>query len=193
MGKRSCAAAAKPAAHRTAGYPRQPCNRGMLRMFHKSRKFSNSWSCHRIATVLSCHSETSAHTGRGNPFPKAPSDEGASPEGRWGREKTISLPPSPAVTPPSSEGGIGSADCHGLRTVQRPVPTAPRNDSGGTRKAPLPKGGSARRAVGDSLYRSCIPRRERIYPFRPPAAVILSKPRSGTPIWLPSQGSCHRR
>ena len=136
-------------------------------MFHKSRKFSNSWSCHRIATVLSCHSETSAHTGRGNPFPKAPSDEGAPPEGRWGREKTISLPPSPAVTPPSSEGGIGSADCHGLRTVQRPVPTAPRNDSGGTRKAPLPKGGSARRAVGDSLCRSCIPRRERIYPFHP--------------------------
>ena len=192
MGKRSCAAAAKPAAHRTAGYPRQPCNSGMLRMFHKSRKFSNSWSCHRIATVLSCHSETSAHTGRGNPFPKAPSDEGAPPEGRWGREKTISLPPSPAVTPPSSEGGIGSADCHGLRTVQRPVPTASRNDSGGTERPPCLKGAppegrwgilcaEVASPVGNGFIRSVL------------TAVILSKPRSGTPIWLPSQGSCHRR
>ena len=84
MGKRSCAAAVSRPPTGVAATPRQPCNSGMLRMFHKSRKFSNSWSCHRITTVLSCHSETGAHTGRGNPFPKVPSEEGAPPEGLWG-------------------------------------------------------------------------------------------------------------
>ena len=50
MGKRSCAAAV------SAGRPPVPqrphgnsCNSGMLRMFHKSRKFAIRWMCHRMA------------------------------------------------------------------------------------------------------------------------------------------------
>ena len=41
-----------------AATPRRSCNSGMLRMFHKSRKFAIRWMCHRIS--VPCHLRRSA-------------------------------------------------------------------------------------------------------------------------------------